>query len=206
MADAHQMTFSALASTRTMDISVRWYENRIPVYFDAARRAQEMRIIEGLRRAGLREHLDERADMQVPEGYGLRLFNAATPLRVSGAKTVVTEEVVELLKAAPLVLTTSDQNPTIPGAILITVPNAGSLTDEWQGALQVLMNQIGNGDKHQAIITFAWSMNRWHARNLALRLATLGYTNIYWYRGGWEAWDAHNLPMAPLAVQSLLSR
>src|SRR5271163_1503834 len=56
------------------------------------------------------------------------------------------------------------------------------------------------------IITFAWSINRWHARNLAMRLVALGYTNVHWYRGGWEAWDAHDLPMAPLNVQFLPSR
>jgi rhodanese-related sulfurtransferase len=51
-----------------------------------------------------------------------------------------------------------------------------------------------NGDKQKPIITFAWSINRWHSRNLALRLLALGYTRVYWYRGGWEAWDAHDLP------------
>ena len=127
-------------------------------------------------------------------------------MTVFGAKTVVTEDVVELLKGTPLVLTTSDQNPTIPGAIFINVPNAGAVTDEWQGALRVLMDRISNGDKNRPIITFAWSMNRWHARNLAMRLVALGYTNVHWYRGGWEAWDAHDLPMAPLNVQFLPSR
>ena len=37
-------------------------------------------------------------------------------------------------------------------------------------------------------------------------LIALGYTNVHWYRGGWEAWDAHDLPMAPLNVQFLPSR
>jgi hypothetical protein len=81
--------------------------------------------------------------------------------------------VVELLKGTPLVLTTSDQNPTIPGAILINVPNAGAVTDEWQGGLRVLMDRVRNGDKNRPIITFDWSMNRWHARNLAMRFVQL---------------------------------
>ena len=72
--------------------------------------------------------------------------------------------------------------------------------------LQVLMDRISNGDKHQPIVTFAWCINRWNARNLALRLVALGYTNVYWYRGVWEAWDAHNLPMAPLTVQFVAPR
>ena len=122
-------------------------------------------------------------------------------MTVPGATTIVTEDLVELLKSKPLVLTTSNQNPTVPGAILVNIPNAGSLDDEWQAALQVLVDKATNGDKQRPIVTFAWSINRWHARNLALRLVALGYTNVYWYRGGWEAWDAHDLPKAPLAVQ-----
>ena len=65
IADAHQMVASALASPRTMDETVRAFINMIPNYFDAHRRAQEMRIAEGLRLAGLREHLDEKANSYV---------------------------------------------------------------------------------------------------------------------------------------------
>ena len=65
------------------------------------------------------------------------------------------------------------------------------------------MGQATNGDKNKPIVTFAWSVLRWQSRNLALRLIALGYTHVYWYRGGWEAWDAHNLPKASLAVEFL---
>jgi rhodanese-related sulfurtransferase len=55
--------------------------------------------------------------------------------------------------------------------------------------------------KQRPIVTFAWCVNCWISRNLALRLIALGYNKVYWYRGGWEAWDAHDLPKAPPAVQ-----
>ena len=35
-------------------------------------------------------------------------------------------------KPLPLVFTTASANPTIPGAILVNLPNSGNLTDEWQ--------------------------------------------------------------------------
>jgi rhodanese-related sulfurtransferase len=161
-----------------------------------------MRIAESLRLAGLREHLDEKANSYVTSIPTLSdNFYSPTPMTVPGATTVVTEDLVELLKAKPLVLTTTNQNPTVPGAILVNIPNAGTLNDEWQGALRVLVDKATNGDKRQPIVTFAWCINRWNSRNLALRLVALGYTNVYWYRGGWEAWDAHDLPKAPLAMQ-----
>ncbi|HME27856.1 MAG TPA: hypothetical protein VKI44_42150 [Acetobacteraceae bacterium] len=37
--------------------------------------------------------------------------------------------------------------------------------------------------------------------NLALRLVALGYTQVYWYRGGREAWEVNGLPETKLDVQ-----
>ena len=89
----------------------------IPTYFDAHRRAQEMRIAEGLRLAGQREHLDEKANSYVtsiPNLWNNVTGNSPTPMTVPGATTIVTEDLVELLKSKPLVLTTSNENPTVP--------------------------------------------------------------------------------------------
>jgi hypothetical protein len=36
---------------------------------------------------------------------------------------------------------------------------------------------------------------RWTGYNLALRLITLGYRQVLWYRGGREAWEVAGLPM-----------
>ena len=44
-------------------------------------------------------------------------------------------------------------------------------------------------------------LSRYHGRNLALRLVALGYTEVYWYRGGREAWLAAGLPVAHVALQ-----
>jgi rhodanese-related sulfurtransferase len=56
-------------------------------------------------------------------------------------------------------------------------------------------------DLDRPIVTFATNINRWQSRNLALRLIALGYRHVYWYRGGWEAWDAAGLPKTPLTMQ-----
>lgn len=44
------------------------------------------------------------------------------------------------------------------------------------------------------LITMSWNAEYWNARNLAIELANLNYPNVYWYRGGLEAWDAAGLP------------
>jgi adenylate cyclase len=200
--EAHAMLASAMSSERTMDFTVRAFLNGIPVYYDTHRQEQEQTIADGLRRAGLRDHLDEEADYHIESTADLQdKRNGPTPKSVPGATTIRTEEMVRLIETKPLILTTAVANPTIPGAIHVNLPNSGNLTDEWQTALARLMDEATSGDKQRSIVTFAYSINRWHSRNLALRLIALGYTNVYWYRGGWEAWDAHDLPKAPVAVQ-----
>jgi adenylate cyclase len=203
--EAHAMLASAMSSPRLMDFTVRSFLNHIPRYLNAEQQSQERRLAEGMRLAGLREHLDETADFHVPSSPELRNqdLDEPTPLTVPGGTTIRTEELVRLLEAKPLILTKAPANPTIPGAVLIDYGNTGSLTDEWQAALDKVVGEATHGDKQHPIVVFSFSINHWYSRNLALRLIALGYTKVYWYRGGWEAWDSHNLPMAPLAVQLL---
>jgi adenylate cyclase len=74
-------------------------------HFDEHRQGQERRIAEGIRRAGLRDHLDEWADFHIASGGYLRdAVNTPTPTGVPGGTT------------KPLILTTTAENPTIPGA------------------------------------------------------------------------------------------
>ena len=50
-------------------------------------------------------------------------------------------------------------------------------------------------------MTVGWNSERFEGRNLALRVAALGYTDIYWYRGGREAWEVADLPLAEIVSQ-----
>jgi adenylate cyclase len=200
--DAHRMMASIMSKQRLMDFTVRAFVHRIPVYYDEHQRQQELRIADGLRRAGLRDHLDEATDFNIPSTAQLREDGRApTPLEVPGATMVNTDELKKLLESEPLVITTSPTNPTIPGAIRFDLPDSDSLTDGWQTALGKLMDELTKGNKQYPIVTFAYSINRWHGRNLALRMVALGYTHVYWYRGGWEAWDSHDLPKASLDLK-----
>jgi hypothetical protein len=101
--------------------------------------------------------------------------------------------------AYTLVLTTSTSSPTVPGAIFVNAPETGTLDDAWQADLKRLMLDLTHGDPHRPIIVFSLDIYRWIGRNLALRIIALGYDNVSWYRGGWEAWDASDQPKGPLA-------
>ncbi len=41
----------------------------------------------------------------------------------------------------------------------------------------------------------------WVPVNLALRLVALGYTQVYWYRGGREAWEVAGMPETDINLQ-----
>ena len=63
------------------------------------------------------------------------------------------------------------------------------------------MQELTKGDFSTPIVAVGWNSERFDGRNLALRLVALGYTRVYWYRGGREAWEVANLPETDLIVQ-----
>jgi DNA-binding winged helix-turn-helix (wHTH) protein len=76
--------------------------------------------------------------------------------------------------------------------------------------LDVLLDRPGILVSKDAIMDAVWPHDvapnnltvRFTSYNLVLRLVALGYTQIYWYRGGWEAWQVAGQPDTPLALQS----
>ena len=75
------------------------------------------------------------------------------------------------------------------------------MSDVFQERLARKMQQFAGGDRHMPIVTIGLNSERYQGRNLALRLVALGYDEVYWYRGGREAWMAAGLPAAEVALQ-----
>ena len=63
------------------------------------------------------------------------------------------------------------------------------------------MRALTKGDLATPIVAVGWNSERFDGYNLALRLIALGYTNVYWYRGGREAWEVAGLPETQVDVQ-----
>jgi hypothetical protein len=102
----------------------------------------------------------------------------------------------------PLVLDTSPFAASLPGATgLWGAGIGGSTSDEYQDRLRRKMQELTRGDGSMPIVTVGWNAERYQGRNLALRLVALGYTNVYWYRGGREAWEAAGLPQSEITLQ-----
>ena len=85
---------------------------------------------------------------------------------------------------------------SIPGAVgLVFNGNThGSFTDEVQRRLEAKLHELTGGDMAKPIVAVGWSSESFDGYNLALRLHHAGYTNVYWYRGGRQAWEVAGKP------------
>ncbi len=159
--------------------------------------AQFRYVAEGLRAAGLRDHAPEDADAGLAsDGRLSAVGQGPTPTSVPGAATIRTDDLVRLVaEERPLVL---DLNPTgqaLPGAVFIRGQLlGGDLGDALQDRLRLKMLSLTGGNLARPVVVAGWNAERWAARNVALRLVALGYTNVHWYRGGKEVWEARGLP------------
>jgi tetratricopeptide (TPR) repeat protein/DNA-binding winged helix-turn-helix (wHTH) protein len=184
--------------------------------------AEEMtRLTDGLAIAGMRDHVEEDFDPRLPITQGLRPthLNAPTPLGAPGVALIRTPELNTLIgdqdggtgDAAPLVISSVCSNCfdlAFPGAISLPTELqwafSGSPADEGRRrALKSWVNGLLQGNDGRRLITMSWSANWWQARNLAIEIASLGYSNVSWYRGGLEAWDVAGLPTTRNSGQTI---
>lgn len=171
---------------------------------DPKHAAQVAHTQEGLRLAGVRDHADEDADHGLPLTDALQSdLEGQTPVAAPGARTIRTSDLSTVLEEQrPLVLDTAPWGRSIPGAIALWGAGiGGSTSDEYQERLRQKMLRLTGGNKSMPLVTVSQNAERFQARNLALRLVALGYTNVYWYRGGREAWAVADMPMAEVVLQ-----
>jgi adenylate cyclase len=171
--------------------------------------AQIERYQAALRLAGHRDHADEDADFGVASDDKLQNFAGPTPTTVPGATTICTAELERLLAVGkPIVIDTLSYfwGRSLPGAIGLAVVSrdvgwGGSTSDARQDRLRKKMQALTKGDLSTPIVAVGFNSERFDGRNLALRLVALGYTQVYWYRGGREAWEVNGLPETGVDVQ-----
>ena len=132
-------------------------------------------------------------------------FEAPTPTKIVGADTITTPELRNLMASAspPVLIDVLGGKPTtsLPGAVWWTWAGLGSsLRDDTETRLATALAKATAGDKKKAIVFFCLSKTCWLSHNAALRAVALGYTNVYWYRGGRNAWTSAGLPLTPITA------
>jgi adenylate cyclase len=169
-------------------------------------KVQYARYQEALRLVGYRDHAEPDADYGVPSDDRLHGdLVGLTPVTAPRVTTIRTTE-LETLQAErnPLVVDTMlySWGHSIPGAVgLAGSGRGGELSGPMTERLGRKLHEMTEGDLSAPIVAMGWNSERFDGRNLALRMAALGYTQVYWYRGGREAWEVAGLPEADLAQQ-----
>lgn len=151
---------------------------------------------------------NEDADFGVAPTRELRLGDhaAPTPRGVPGARTIRTPQLRAWLQrdasGRPVLLdvVSAEEHDSIPGAIWL--PGAGhgnGFNDPLQAQLQKVLQALTNGNRRWPIVFFCASAKCWLSYNAALRAVALGYTEVYWYRGGIEAWLDAGGDLSPMS-------
>ncbi len=157
-------------------------------------------IQEALKAAGGRDHLDPDADFGVaPDNVLHEDLEGKTPTTAPGVTTVNTEQLASMLKTQkPLVIDTMDASwyRSVPGAVGLDISGNthGTFTDAVQKRLEQKLRALTGDDMAKPIVAMGFNVARFDGYNLALRLRHAGYTNVYWYRGGREAWEVAGKP------------
>jgi hypothetical protein len=167
--------------------------------------AQMERYQEALRLAGLRDHAEEDADFGVASDDKLHEELAGpTPTNAPGVVTIRTAELQRLTAERRAIVIDPmmySWGRSIPGAVGLQRAGWGSsYADAAQERLRRKMLALSRGDLSTPLVAVGFNSERFDGRNLALRLAALGYTHVYWYRGGREAWEVAGLLETQLDV------
>src|SRR5262252_5817403 len=125
-------------------------------------------------------------------------MHAATPRSAPGAKTITTRELVELYKSSkPVLINVLDWTEgsfALPGTVWIQGMGKAQLSGSEYLELRSLLSRVAP-DKSAPLVVYCLSWECWLSYNAALTATDLGYTNLYWYRGGISAWNQARLPV-----------
>ncbi len=87
----------------------------------------------------------------------------------------------------------------VPNSVDMTFAGeGGSFTDKTQKRLEAKIKAMKVG-KSDRIVTYCVNENCWLSYNLAVRLHSLGFTNVNWMRSGYWGWLQEGLPVGNIS-------
>ncbi len=143
--------------------------------------------------------------------HGLRTdtYSDITPQTLPGITTVRTRELAQMLRSGkpPVVVDVlGGSHAAIPSAQGFIRAGLAFADTRIEAAFETRFNDMLKllaPDMAQPLVLYCAGRNCWHSVNAALRAQKLGYTAIYWYRGGLESWQAAQLPTAPFMFRAV---
>ena len=156
-------------------------------------------VDEALRNASLNREFygREAKDWNVEATIDFRTgkLHAPTPMHHARAITVRTRELLRLVAspAPPLLIDVLSQasHQTVAGAWWLRGAGFSNTSNDRLGTK---LEELTFGNRARAMVFFCQGAECWASYNAALRASLIGYENVYWYRGGLEAWKEARLP------------
>ena len=122
-------------------------------------------------------------------------LHAPTPTHHPRAATITTRELVGLMVSPqpPLLVDVLSQasHQTVAGAWWLRGAGFSTTSND---RLAAKLFDLSVANLGRAIVFFCSGAQCWASYNAALRASLIGYENVYWYRGGLEAWKKARLP------------
>lgn len=150
------------------------------------------------------------------EGYRLDRYRSPTPTSVEGAQTIDTPTLQRMLASVdqPVLIdvfrrpwlhgqfASDEPHQNIPGSLWLANVGEGRLAPQWLDYFAHYLNQASGGDPTRAVVLYCKS-DCWLSWNASKRAAALGYSRLYWYRDGVDAWQQAGLPLQTATPEPL---
>jgi len=123
------------------------------------------------------------------------------PTAVPGVDTLTTLQLDAFLKKNPDAVlvdaVVGGQHRTLPNAVWMPELGSVQIGQKERDLIDAALREASAGDLSRPIVVFERSSTYgWFGYHSVLRLLGMGYTNIYWYRGGLDAWHDAQFPLA----------
>lgn len=140
------------------------------------------------------------------DGYRTSLYRSPTPASAEVAKTVDTAQVQRLAKDNALLIDVykrpwlngqfiaSEAHANLPDSHWLPNTGDGQLDAQWAAYFSRHLERLSAGDRARPIVFYCRS-DCWLSWNAVRRATALGYSRLYWYRDGLDAWEAAGLPV-----------
>lgn len=116
-----------------------------------------------------------------------------TPTSIPGGRVITTPELLQLLNnpnSGVIVFDVLGGNQRLPNAVDAVAASAGgTFSDRTQRGFERQLEGLTSGRKDAPMVFYCSSIYCWMSYNAALRAINAGYSQVYWYRGGLQAWD-----------------
>lgn len=142
------------------------------------------------------------------DGYRLDRYRSPTPATVEGAQTIDTATLQRMLESAdkPVLIdvfrrpwlhgqfAADEAHRNIPDSLWLANVGEGQPESRWLDYFAHYLEQASGGDRTRPLVLYCKS-DCWLSWNASKRAAALGYTRLYWYRDGIDAWQQAGLPL-----------